>query len=981
MQIKIEKKRWLISASVLLAELVLIIAGLVLVGTVGERGFDNLKVYSTIFPEYQDMDTVLAEANDVIASKDGNGYVTGENTYFVIAVDPDKLTDLEMSRIEGEGILGEIWQSENKTFSEEPTPYTFGLGHNPVQVKKDTKYIKVKISSQPGIHYNLIRVSYRNPFSVFARINKRAIMKTAVALWILCIVLHSMKLIPGDRVKLCKVLTTLVYIGFVGITVIYVFHDYIWGEKLFLYVDMGSDTIDQYYPYYMHCVRRISDGTFSVWNWDYGLGVSLINNISQTMDPFGLFVIFGGVILGIGKVKRLLVIAQVLKIVVSALLCRYFLKLFKVSEKASCVGGYLYAFNGYLMLWGQHYLLGTICVYLLLILIFLEKLIQNFRVKYIAGLGISVAASVIYSYYNTYMALVFASIYCVLRLLSPDLILTWKERIKRGFTILGSVVCGVIIGAATLVPAAFYLRSSSSRLDSNISAVEKFIQGFFSNFTMEQNAETAGRLISNNLYYINDNSCIRGWTNYYEMPNICFTIFIYLFLGQLLVQVIKRCKNVKKTVYGILVAVVGVLILFNPGVSIAFNGFAYAQMRYTFVIMPIVALLVAVEWDRITLKNEFSIIGLLLGLVASAYILIKAYGRASYEVKNYDAEVMVLVFAFAIILLVAGLWRNTQIQKITSSLLVVCIILSTCLESYTTTNERGMAYTWTEAIDYNGHNMTNDTIEALNYLKKNDNTFFRIDKTYPFLSTYGDPMVAGYSTVTDYNSTLNRHISEFYSMLYTKAELPYAKKMFEYSDESEIYTISLVNLKYILSLEELDYSWCKYVNKIGSVYIYQNKYADSVASFYTNTISRDECLSMNEMERQLLLKDTLIVPADQNIMHETERGEVKLGDFVADGKYLTGTISNEKEGFLLLTIPDQDGWEVYVDGKKTETINGDYGFLAVKLAAGNHDIKAVYHIPYMKQGVVISIFGILLLVGYCLWLYRRDRKKNADGVN
>lgn len=37
------------NAAVLLAELVLILTGLVLVGTVETRGFDNLKVYTTIF--------------------------------------------------------------------------------------------------------------------------------------------------------------------------------------------------------------------------------------------------------------------------------------------------------------------------------------------------------------------------------------------------------------------------------------------------------------------------------------------------------------------------------------------------------------------------------------------------------------------------------------------------------------------------------------------------------------------------------------------------------------------------------------------------------------------------------------------------------------------------------------------------------------------------------------------------------------------
>ena len=151
MQIQVDRKKWLKNAAVLFAELVLILAGLVLVGTVGARGFDNLNVYTTIFPQYQDMDEVLARANDLIPSEDGNGYVTGKDTYFVIPVDSDKLIDLEMSRIEGEGILGEIWQSENENFAEESSPYTFELGHNPVQVKKTTKYIRVKISSQPGV--------------------------------------------------------------------------------------------------------------------------------------------------------------------------------------------------------------------------------------------------------------------------------------------------------------------------------------------------------------------------------------------------------------------------------------------------------------------------------------------------------------------------------------------------------------------------------------------------------------------------------------------------------------------------------------------------------------------------------------------------------------------------------------------------------------------------------------------------------------
>ena len=627
------------------------------------------------------------------------------------------------------------------------------------------------------------------------------------------------------------------------------------------------------------------------------------------------------------------------------------------------------------MLWGQHYLLGTICIYLLLILIFLEKLIQEFKVRYVMGLGISVAASIIYSYYNTYMALLFVGIYCVLRLLNPNLNWTLKERIKRAFTILGGIICGVLAGAVSLLPAASYLTSSSSRLDSDMSALTKFFHGLFSVYSIEQNSEIAGRMISNNLYYINDINASSGWGNYYEMPNICITIFIYFFLGQLLVQSIKKCKSYKNALYGILITFVGILLVFNPGMAIAFNGFAYAQARYTFVLMPVAALLVAVEWDRLTRKKEFSFIGLGLGLISSLYIAIKAYNKASLEVRSYDAEIIMLQICFALLLLVMFLWKNKQGRKIVESLLIVCVLLSTCTETYMTTSQRGTAYTTTEEIGYDGHTMTNDTIDALQYLKEQDKGFFRVDKGYAVVSTYGDSLVMGYSSVTDYNSTINRHLADFYNMLYTRAKVTDAQRIVVYSEESEVCPMSLINLKYILSMGELDYSWCEYVGRTGGVYIYRNKYADSAVSFYTNTISKSECESMDEIGRRLLLKDTLIVPDGEDVLHDTETGEVTLGSFVADGKYFTGTISNEKEGFLLLTIPDQDGWEVYVDGKKTETINGDYGFLAVKLAAGNHEVKAVYHIPYMKQGAVVSILGVLLLTGYCLWLYHRDRKR------
>lgn len=974
MQIQIDKKKWLKNAGILLAELILIIAGLVFIGTVGERGFSNLKVYTTVFPQQQNLEEVINTANDLIP--DGEGYITGEDSYFVIPVNSDKMLDIEMDQLE-QAINGFIWQSETEEFDGDPAVYTYQLGHNPVQVEQNTRYIKVLISDVQGLHYNIKQISYRNPFEIYARIHKKEIVEIAVVLVLIGMLAKGISYIPEDRKKLRKAASITLLLAVTGATAAYIFYNYIFGDRLFIFADIGSDTIQQYYPYYMNCVRRIQEGSFDIWNWDYGLGTSLMNNISQTLDPFGLFVILGGVICGISKVRRLLVIAQILKIVLSALLCRYFLKMFHLSEKATCVGGYLYAFNGYLMLWGQHYLLGTICIYQIIILIFLEKLLRERKAGYVAGLGISVAASIIYSYYNTYMALAFASIYCILRLLSPDMNKQWKDRIKHAMAAFGTILCGVLMGAVTLLPAASYLMSSSSRLDSDESAIVKFLHGLFSAYPMDANVETTGRLISNNVFCINQLEHAPGWGNYYEMPNVCLTVFIFLFLGQFLIHKIKTCKNIKQALYGVMVAVVALFILYNPGFAIAFNGFAYAQARYTFVIMPMAALLVATEWENIIVKKDISILGLLLGLGMSIGVLVQAGRRASGEVVRYDGQLIVLCLIFALLLMIGYFCRTKRAWTQIEFLIGVCLIVSVGRENYITNNERVTSFASGECIIYSGKGMENDTMDAIKYLKEKDDSFYRIEKTYTFYSTYGDSLIAEYSGITDYNSTINRNLSSFYTNLYSSQKVTDAQRAFIYTNETEIYPMQLINLKYILSTSEMGYSWCRYIDKVGGVYIYQNIYADSAASFYGKTITQKECEQLDEDSRRLLLGDTLIIEDEQDGLQGEAAGQTDIGEFRIEKSKLKGSISNEKEGYLLLAIPDQDGWEVYVDGVKETVINGDYGFQAVRLQPGNHEVQAEYHIPRLKEGIIGSVAGTAILIAVCLLMHFQDKKRGV----
>ncbi len=89
-------------------------------------------------------------------------------------------------------------------------------------------------------------------------------------------------------------------------------------------------------------------------------------------------------------------------------------------------------------------------------------------------------------------------------------------------------------------------------------------------------------------------------------------------------------------------------------------------------------------------------------------------------------------------------------------------------------------------------------------------------------------------------------------------------------------------------------------------------------------------------------------------------------------RYISGKI-NAKEGQLMLTtIPSEPGWSVWVDGKKTDTIDVINAFIGIELEPGEHTVVMKYTHPGFIPGVILLILGI----GAMIVLYMYDRKNN-----
>lgn len=92
---------------------------------------------------------------------------------------------------------------------------------------------------------------------------------------------------------------------------------------------------------------------------------------------------------------------------------------------------------------------------------------------------------------------------------------------------------------------------------------------------------------------------------------------------------------------------------------------------------------------------------------------------------------------------------------------------------------------------------------------------------------------------------------------------------------------------------------------------------------------------------------------------------------------LEGSITvNSNKNILMLTIPYNDNFELYVDAKEVSYEKIFDTFIGVKLDKGYHEIKLVYKVKYLKEGIILSIVGILIFLVYFKYMSKNVKKKN-----
>ncbi len=85
-------------------------------------------------------------------------------------------------------------------------------------------------------------------------------------------------------------------------------------------------------------------------------------------------------------------------------------------------------------------------------------------------------------------------------------------------------------------------------------------------------------------------------------------------------------------------------------------------------------------------------------------------------------------------------------------------------------------------------------------------------------------------------------------------------------------------------------------------------------------------------------------------------------------RFVRGTVATDEAGLLFLSIPYDQSWEALVNGVAVELVDVGNGLMGIELGMGIHRIELKFTPPGFWTGVMISIFGILvLLIALLIW--------------
>lgn len=783
---------------------------------------------------------------------------------------------------------------------------------------------------------------------------------------------------------------------------------YIIADKgYFLYY--GDFNVQQV-SFYKVAHKAIREGNI-FWNWNTDLGANFIGSYSFYLlgSPFFWLTIP----FPTDFVPHLMGPLLILKFSCASLTAYCFIRRFTKTSEAALIGGLLYAFSGFSIynIFFNHF--HEAIVFFPVLLLAIELFMCENKRGYVV---IATFLCALVNYYFFFGMVLFSMIYWFIRLFSG----AYKFKIKNFLWFCFELILGVLMAAVILLPS-FFTVIANSRVSSHISGwggllynkPQQFLYIIQCFFFPPDNPARPVFFPSADVKW----SSVAGW-----MPLVGMTgVFAWL-------QTKKGTWQKRLITTCVFIALIPVL---NSAFSL-FNTSYYARWFYMPILIMALVTVQAFESPDVNWASAFRwsigvtlafVIG--IGLFPSNYSSEEGffdfglYNEANVEGSFYHARFWIeclIALSSQILLLIFTLIRGNlkkckseedkgeyyaRMQKNwpvfwRSCLSAVCVI-SVLYSAIHIGWGKEHSY---DTQDYiipvllEGEKITLDINdgERTDVYEGMDNTGMFLD--YPCIQCFHSVVPASVMEFWEYVGVTRNVASRPETEYYQARSLLNVRYLFDYTGDSNKFQETSGATKMP------GYVYYKTQNEYD---VYENKYYIPYGAQYEYCISRSEADENFDdkkcalMLKALILEDEDVEKYSKYITHSTVYSAFNQNGYLSDCETLretsldntftidkktgsfTSTVSVDSPRLAFYSIPYEGGWTAFVDGKETEIIKANIGFMAVALDEGEHTVEFKYMTPGLSAGAIITLISAVMLAVY-LVLFNKYKAKHPEKI-
>lgn len=774
-----------------------------------------------------------------------------------------------------------------------------------------------------------------------------------------------------------------IILAVIGVAFI-VFLQYLYNGHYFLSKGVWSDLLRVNLPTYYQMYDSFSTEGY-MWSWNMGIGTSMFSHADVYFDPF-TYILF---IFGREYIPNMMIIMYLVKLVCEGITFYTYIDYFKIDKRAGVISAVLYAFCGYSLVMGNNFVLGTILVYAPLVLLGIERWINEGKIKLLV---VSLFLTCIYSYYFFFAMGLFSAVYLVFRLCQKG-----KRWLKYLMLLAGVGIIVIMLSLFSVLPQIRIVLASSrvSGSEDIPTGLKLFIpqvRVLITSIVRVLGLDILGNSQSGT--YIGE--AFWGARDYYQLSTYVSSLFIIL-----LVQYWHFEKKKRKEIVIVTVMLGGATII--PFFSYVFNACATTNTRWMFIVALIECIMIGFAISNIIKNGGLNVKALFIGIISSFIIVVLAlifitgnvneFFRNMHIYRKYFFLFLVLYTIMFIIYVLQNL--KGQLSKYVIYMLVgLLIVMEEGVNYYEWYGVEGISCQYSE-MDQSSY--MDSSSELISDIMEEDSSWYRINKTFDSvydnngIPSENDAMVQGYYGLKCYNSLNNANYIEFLQSMGIYVCIPWYSQYYKdngiqpkdvvgsqlnYIDGvyDRYNLLSFLGVKYYITKDaEKELPECFHLNSTQSgILVYENDNAFPLAFVNSKTISKSQFERLSENEKDYALLQYTVVDDDIADI-EVQIDELEIEKKIKEKQDAFELKSFEQDkvvfdimvtqgGYLSFSIPYDKDWNVYIDGRKVDSQKINISLLGAKISEGGHEVKIVYRNNSFIIGIVVSFISFISLI-------------------